>query len=681
MMNRQFIFEAEPFNSDYEFDEFIDTSGEYGETFEFFEPDMDAGWHAEASSGSAPKIAAPSTRVLQNNIVKLANQEWLRWGKGTIQEHEERIREVLKDYWETGTRGIDYSKPNWWKRAWSAAFISWVMKKAGAGNAFKYSGEHAAYIKAAKDNRLANNANPFKAYRITEVQPRAGDLICKEREKSGANYDNITGGYKYKTHSDLVTEVHGDKLTVIGGNAKDQFSKKHNTVGKKIVYTSNGYLKPGKPGDQYFAVIQLSVSSNAASGGRQNPIASTPSIFSSIPQAVLDALSRGLESLALRLAIFWGRRDENKLTSLLFFFRHPERKGQKLTRGEPRFEQLQKEWRDIRDRLVRPALKQSQSAVSSVKAPTGTSATSGLSMQGKAGHCQKSPQQWAQSNLTKMTRWWKNTDMFGGKLIQLPVGAKLREMTPKVFPGVPVEVILGFCANGTVRENTTECKPNAPPNATCRRQKFHEIGLFGTEAGPRTGPAPNPNPKAEDNSWGKLANHPLVKSLLGGRSATMAPDGWKTAIADQVAVGLVNIREQGLKVVARLAPSIRPNVSASPSLFFIACCFMGWSAGYPRAAKHLNQFADVLANVPEEKRWGEFLRALADRAKSGRIDLRGLKKHQSVAYSALRTWQKLAAGQLLTNKTGGSIKWFDAGLGANEAAIADTITYAGNLAC
>jgi len=215
---------------------------------------------------------------------------------------------------------------------------------------------------------------------------------------------------------------------------------------------------------------------------------------------------------------------------------------------------------------------------------------------------------------------------------------------------------------------------------TVRQQRFHEIGLFGTEAGPRNGLAPNPNPNAQDNSWGKLASHPLVVQLLGGRSATMGHNRWKIQSPGQVTVGLVNIRRHGAAVAARLAPSIRPNVNTSSSIFFVACCFMGWSARDGRAAKHLNRFKDILSRVPEEKRWGAFLRASAGGINAGRIDLRGLRKHQSVAYSALRTWQKLAAGELLAGKTGGDMKWFDPALGGDEASIAETITCAGNAA-
>src|SRR5262245_6276804 len=82
--------------------------------------------------GPGGASAAASIQSLKDNMVRLANQEWERWGRGTIKEWEERIRPVLQDYWLTGT-GTRFSEPGWWsKHAWSAAFTSWIMKKAGA---------------------------------------------------------------------------------------------------------------------------------------------------------------------------------------------------------------------------------------------------------------------------------------------------------------------------------------------------------------------------------------------------------------------------------------------------------------------------------------------------------------------------------------------------------------------
>jgi hypothetical protein len=59
------------------------------------------------------------------------------------------------------------------------------------------------------------------------------------------------------------------------------------------------------------------------------------------------------ESASVRAAIVSGMRDENRLTDLLFHRRRPELRGRRIQPGETA---LVREWREIRDRLVRPAL-------------------------------------------------------------------------------------------------------------------------------------------------------------------------------------------------------------------------------------------------------------------------------------------------------------------------------------
>ncbi|RZL87349.1 MAG: hypothetical protein EOP82_26505 [Variovorax sp.] len=75
--------------------------------------------------------------------------------------------------------------------------------------------------------------------------------------------------------------------------------------------------------------------------------------FNGFPQPVLDALRAKDERAAIQRAVAAGFRDENTLTDLVFFSRHPERQGAPLSRGEPDASRLVAEWLDIRDRLVR----------------------------------------------------------------------------------------------------------------------------------------------------------------------------------------------------------------------------------------------------------------------------------------------------------------------------------------
>lgn len=92
------------------------------------------------------------------------------------------------------------------------------------------------------------------------------------------------------------------------------------------------------------------------------------------PQSVLKAIGNGLESVALRLAIALNYRDENQLSNLIFFARHPERMGRALAKGEPNFDDLSREWIQIRNTLVRPLL---SGPVTPTPSHTGTTTPSG----------------------------------------------------------------------------------------------------------------------------------------------------------------------------------------------------------------------------------------------------------------------------------------------------------------
>jgi D-alanyl-D-alanine carboxypeptidase-like protein len=69
---------------------------------------------------------------------------------------------------------------------------------------------------------------------------------------------------------------------------------------------------------------------------------------------MLDALGRGLWDTAVRIAIGSGITDANQLTNTLFYLRHPELRGQKIG---PEQRDLAREWLEIRDRWVKPALR------------------------------------------------------------------------------------------------------------------------------------------------------------------------------------------------------------------------------------------------------------------------------------------------------------------------------------
>ena len=80
-------------------------------------------------------------------------------------------------------RGVEFSPDNDGEYAWSAAFVSYVMRTAGAAGAFPYSGNHATYINAAKRMKLGTDRGWLvTAERLEAYAPVPGDLVCYTRD-------------------------------------------------------------------------------------------------------------------------------------------------------------------------------------------------------------------------------------------------------------------------------------------------------------------------------------------------------------------------------------------------------------------------------------------------------------------------------------------------------------------
>src|SRR6185312_5913819 len=112
--------------------------------------------------------------------------------------------------------------------AWSAAFVSYVMRIAGAGPRFPYSPTHADYINIAREMSLGQTSGwAITAERPDAYAPRLGDLICTGRGRSGAlRFDNLPAG-RFPAHCDFVVQAAPGQLTVVGGNVDDAVTMKH----------------------------------------------------------------------------------------------------------------------------------------------------------------------------------------------------------------------------------------------------------------------------------------------------------------------------------------------------------------------------------------------------------------------------------------------------------------------
>lgn len=144
-----------------------------------------------------------------------------------------------------------------WDRApWSAAFVSYVFRNAGAGSNFAYSGSHSTYIiqaiRAAKGE--SSNTPDFVGYSIKDVAPSVGDLVCAPRGKAkGMRFEEIplSKGSAFQSHCDIVVSVGASTIELVGGNVGD-------TVAKTIVKIDpKGHIIVDQPAFRnWFVVIK-----------------------------------------------------------------------------------------------------------------------------------------------------------------------------------------------------------------------------------------------------------------------------------------------------------------------------------------------------------------------------------------------------------------------------------------
>jgi len=115
--------------------------------------------------------------------------------------------------------------------AWSAVFVSWSVKQAGATSSeFKFSAAHWEFVKKAIANRKSDTG-VFRGFDITEVSPEPGDIIQNNRGGNHIDYAHA-GNTKdgYFSHSAIVVNKGVDKdgpfVTTIGGNESNSIRAK-----------------------------------------------------------------------------------------------------------------------------------------------------------------------------------------------------------------------------------------------------------------------------------------------------------------------------------------------------------------------------------------------------------------------------------------------------------------------
>lgn len=105
---------------------------------------------------------------------------------------------------------------------WSAAFVSWVMRRAGVAG-FATSSRHVDYVRAAWQ---ASTRSPYRMAAPEDAAPQPGDLLCYIRANArtlghDGLVERLDGNADLPMHCDIVVAATpGEMAWLVGGNVQ-----------------------------------------------------------------------------------------------------------------------------------------------------------------------------------------------------------------------------------------------------------------------------------------------------------------------------------------------------------------------------------------------------------------------------------------------------------------------------
>jgi len=179
----------------------------------------------EKTSGFVSKkfIRSPLTKN-REKLVDSVHTEWMRFARGIGKEHQDPYYKYVGEMWKSidlNLDGRDSDVP------WSAAAISFMVKNAGtAYKKFRFAAAHSKFVHHAINARFDNNTSvPFWGYRLDEVQPQIGDIICRDNPSHApsVDFDVARNRESYRSHTDIIMSIDSanNKIIAIGGNVSN----------------------------------------------------------------------------------------------------------------------------------------------------------------------------------------------------------------------------------------------------------------------------------------------------------------------------------------------------------------------------------------------------------------------------------------------------------------------------
>jgi Domain of unknown function (DUF1906)/Uncharacterized protein conserved in bacteria (DUF2272) len=200
------------------------------------------------------KYLRPPTSPAVEALIASAVAQWLRFDRGRADEEQEPYYRYVGEMWASIGQSYDGRSryANGEEVPWSAAFISYVVKRAGPAYAnFKFAASHSQFSNDAIQARILNRTSkPFWGYRREEQKPEIGDIVHRNRGPGAYTFDYAENHSEFTSHSDIVVEVTPHVARVLGGNVSDTVTMSQvDGSGDDIqeyVLDQNGFIAPGQ---------------------------------------------------------------------------------------------------------------------------------------------------------------------------------------------------------------------------------------------------------------------------------------------------------------------------------------------------------------------------------------------------------------------------------------------------
>ena len=209
-----------------------------------------------AASHAPPFATVPYAPFSRSAAVAIATDEWRLWGScvgevpdytqtaATMGERQQGLWQRVGEYWWEGmnagtpearwagkynAQGKIFPVAVNGQYAWSAAFISYVMRMAGAGSAFPYAASHSHYINYAARAAEGNIAHPLLiAENPATYAPRLGDLACFGRDNARSlTFADLPTKSNFPSHCGIIVGGRPGQIDMIGGNVQDAVVLEH----------------------------------------------------------------------------------------------------------------------------------------------------------------------------------------------------------------------------------------------------------------------------------------------------------------------------------------------------------------------------------------------------------------------------------------------------------------------